>query len=170
VLNNPAEKTQIVEGAAAKRTRVLNAQIARRLSIWEANSDRRMAAKIDAVAERLASTNSDMFARLGARADANAAGDCDPAHMNNADFDEAENEIAAQAAQDAVEFDADFDIISIDADDTSAAYAIDCADEASAMFTWFASHAATFGDAAYLAKEVDLVDQAEACDTEFETH
>jgi hypothetical protein len=170
VLDNQAAKDALVAGADAKRIHILDAQNARRLSILNANSARRMAAMIDAVAERLASTNSDTFARLAARADANAAGDCDPAPMNKADFAVAENEIAAQAAQDAVEFAADFDIISIDADDTAAAYAIDCADEDTAMFTWFASHAATFGDAAYLAKEVDLVDQAEACDTEYETH
>jgi hypothetical protein len=169
VLDIPAEKTQIVAGAAAKRTRVLNAQIARRLSIWNANSARRIAAMIDAVAERLASTNSDTFARLAARADANA-GSCVPPPMNSADFAIAENAIAAQAAQDAIEFAAEFDIISIDADATATAYAIDCAGEATVMFTWFAVHAATFGDAAYLKKEVDLVHQAEACDSEFNTH
>jgi hypothetical protein len=170
VLDIAAEKTQIVAGAAAKRTRVLDAQIARRLSIWDANAAHRIAAMIDAVAERLASTNSDTFARLAARADANAAGNCVPAPMNAIDVALDENAIASQAAQDAIDFGADFDIISIDADDTATANAIDCASEAAAMLSWFASHASTFGDAAYLAKEVDLADEAEACDTEFDTH
>jgi hypothetical protein len=47
---------------------------------------------------------------------------------------------------------------------------VDCADKAVEMATWFAGYAQTFGDADYLAKEVDAAAEADSCDTVFYAH